>query len=154
LIERYQTVNSDGTCSPTGTTGEWNAVAGSGNGWETWDLDLSADAGSEVELVISYVTDWATLGTGVFVDDTSVIVDGVTVRETSFEDDLGGWEVLGAPEGTAPNPSDWIRSEALIVTWAAVTTPDTVLHGFGLEGISTAAQRKEIMGRSLEFLLG
>jgi hypothetical protein len=82
-IERYQTLNADGTCSPTGTTGEWNAVAGGGNGWETWDLDLSAYAGSEVELVISYVTDWATLGTGVFVDDTSVIVDGATVRETS-----------------------------------------------------------------------
>ena len=152
MIGRYQTLNADGTCSPTGTTGEWNAVSGSGNGWETWDLDLSDFAGSEVELVISYVTDWSTLGTGVFIDDTSVIVDGATIRETSFETDLGGWEVLGPPESSAGgNP--WIRSTAVIVTWAAVTTPDTVLHGFGLEGVTTAAQRNEIMGRTLEFLL-
>jgi hypothetical protein len=152
-IERYQTLNDDGTCSPTGTTGEWNAVAGSGNGWETWDLDLSAYAGSEVELVISYVTDWGTLGQGVFVDDTSVIVDGVTVRETSFETDLGGWEVLGPPEGTAPSAGDWTRSTAVIITWAAVTTPDTVLHGFGFEGITSQAQRNEVMRRTLEHLL-
>jgi hypothetical protein len=115
---------------------------------------LNAYAGSEVEVSISYVTDWGTLNTGVFVDDTSVIVDGATVRETSFEDGLDGWEVLGSPEGSAPNPSDWIRTEALIVTWAAVTTPDTVLHGFGFEGISTAEERNEIMRRTLEFLLG
>jgi hypothetical protein len=153
LIERYQTLNADGTCSPTGTTGEWNAVAGSGNGWETWDLDLSAYAGSEVELVISYVTDWSTLGAGVFIDDTSVIVDGATVRETSFETDLGGWEILDPPEGSAGG-SGWFRSEALIVTWAAITTPDTVLHGFGLEGVTTAEQRNEIMGRTLDYLIG
>ena len=151
-IERYQTLNPDGTCSPTGTTGEWNAVAGSGNGWETWNLDLSAYAGSEVELVISYVTDWGTLGTGVFIDDTSVIVDGATVRETSFEDDLGGWEILGPPEGSAGG-DPWIRTTALIVTWAAITTPNTVLHGFGLEGVTSEAERTEIMRRTLEFLL-
>jgi hypothetical protein len=153
-IGRYQTLNPDGTCSPTGTTGEWNATSGTGAGWETWDINLNAYAGSEVEVSITYVTDWGTLNTGVFVDDTSVIVDGATVRETSFEGGLDGWEVLGSPEGSAPNPSDWIRTEALIVTWAAVTTPDTVLHGFGFEGISTAEERNEIMRRTLEFLLG
>lgn len=153
-IERYQTLNPDGTCSPTGTTGEWHAVAGSGNGWETWDLDLSAFAGSEVELVISYVTDWGTLGTGVFVDDTSVIVDGATVRQTSFETDLGGWEILGPPEGSSGGTEGWVRSEAVVVTWAAITTPDTVLHGFGFEGITTEAERNEVMARTLDHLLG
>ncbi len=152
LIERYQTLNADGTCSPVGTTGEWHAVAGSGNGWETWDLDLSAYAGSEVELVISYVTDWGTLGQGVFLDDTSVIVDGATVSETSFESGLDFWEVLGPPEGTAPTDGDWVRSTGVIVTWAAVTTDDTILHGFGLEGITTEAMRNEVMGRSLDHL--
>jgi len=153
-IGRYQTLNADGTCSPTGTTGEWHATSGTGAGWETWDINLDAYAGSEVEVSISYVTDWGTLNTGVFMDDTSVIVDGVTVSETSFEGGLDGWEVLGSPAGSAPNPSDWIRTEALIVTWAAVTTPDTVLYGFGFEGISTAEERNEIMGHTLEFLLG
>jgi hypothetical protein len=41
----------------------------------------------------------------------------------------------------------------VIITWAAITTPDTVLHGFGLEGISTAAERNEVMGRTLDYLL-
>lgn len=152
-LERYQTLNPDGSCTPTGTTGEWHATSGTGAGWETWDINLDAYAGSEVEVSISYVTDWATLNTGVFVDDVSVVVDDATIRETSFETGPDGWEVLGAPEGSAPNTNDWIRTEALILTWAAITTPDTVLHGFGLEGVTTAAQRSEIMGRTLDYLI-
>ena len=29
FLDHYQTVNADGTCSPTGTTGVWNAASGS-----------------------------------------------------------------------------------------------------------------------------
>ncbi len=153
FLDHYQTVNADGTCSPTGTTGEWNAVSGTGPGWQTWDIDLSAYAGSEVEVSISYLTDWSTLNTGVFVDDTSVIVDGATVRSTSFESDLGGWTVPGSPPGSADNPQDWIRSEALVLAWATVTTEDSVLQGFGLEGVSTSDERNSVMGRTMDYLL-
>lgn len=150
FIDHYQTVNPDGSCSPTGTTGEWNAFSGDTAGWLEVSIDLSSYAGSQVEVSISYITDWATLETGVFVDDASVVVDGATVTETSFESDLGGWEVPGSPEGSAPNPSDWIRSESLFNFRAAVTTEDTVLHGFGFEGISTEAERNAVMGATLD----
>ena len=35
-----------------------------------------------------------------------------------------------------------------------VSTPDTLYFGFGLEGISEAADRNEVMARSLDYLLG
>ena len=42
FLQHYQTFNEDGTCSNTGTTGEWNAANGSSSGWQQWQLDLSA----------------------------------------------------------------------------------------------------------------
>ena len=61
---------------PTGTTGSWNAASGASAGSEEWVVDLSEYAGQEVELSISYVSDWGTQGIGVFLDDVSVTVDG------------------------------------------------------------------------------
>ena len=46
FLAHYQTDNGDGTCSPTGTTGEWWAASGSSDGYEQWAVDLSAYAGS------------------------------------------------------------------------------------------------------------
>ena len=86
-------------CSPTGTTGAWNAATGNSAGWQEWNVDLSAYAGKQVEVSISYLTDWGTQGLGVFVDDTTVLVDGVATAETSFEDGLGGWTLAPAPGG-------------------------------------------------------
>ncbi len=48
-------------CTAGGTTGRWYAASGNSNGWQEWDMDLSAFAGKQVEVSISYVTDWATL---------------------------------------------------------------------------------------------
>ena len=72
LLAHYQTHNADDTCTPTGTTGVWNAASGNSNGWEQWSIDLSAYAGKQVEISIAYATDWSTQGLGVFVDDTTV----------------------------------------------------------------------------------
>ena len=33
-------------CSPTGTTGEWHAATGNSAGWQEWNVDLSAYAGT------------------------------------------------------------------------------------------------------------
>ena len=44
-----------GTCSPTGTTGTWNAASGNSAGWQQWDVDLTAFAGKTVEVSIAYV---------------------------------------------------------------------------------------------------
>ena len=63
-------------CSPTGTTGAWNAATGASDGWQELDVDLSAYAGKQVEMSISYMSDWGTQGLGVFLDDVRVEVDG------------------------------------------------------------------------------
>ena len=153
FLEHYQTQNPDGSCSPTGTTGSWNAATGASAGSEEWAIDLSAYAGKQVELSISYVSDWGTQGIGVFLDDVSVTVGGAVVTETSFEADLGGWTVAGPPEGSAPNPNDWARSQQAYEEGAVTVTTDTVYTGFGLEGLSEA-ERNDFVNRSMQHLLG
>lgn len=150
-LDHYQTVVDDATCTPTGTTGEWHAASGNSGGWQEWEIDLSGYAGGDVEVSISYASDWSVQGLGVFVDDVTVTTgDG----STSFETDLGGWEVPGAPEGSAPNANDYIRTTAAGFPEAAVVaTPGSLYAGFGLEGIETAAERAAVMDRALEHLL-
>ncbi|WP_433532400.1 M14 family zinc carboxypeptidase [Micromonospora sp. CA-263727] len=140
-------------CSPTGTTGEWHAATGTSNGWKEFVVDLSAYAGRQVEVSITYVTDWATQNLGVFLDDARVIVDGATVAETSFETDLGGWTVAGPPAGSSPGANDWSRSQQAFEEGSVVVTRDTVYLGFGLEGLAPAA-RDELVARSLTHLTG
>ncbi|HEY9335248.1 MAG TPA: M14 family zinc carboxypeptidase [Kribbella sp.] len=139
-------------CSPAGTTGSWNAATGSSAGWQDWKVDLAPYAGHQVELSISYVSDWSTQGLGTFVDDTTVTA-GTTVT-TSFETDLGGWTVAGPPPGSAANPNDWIRTTTAFVEGAGVTTPDTVYLGFGAEGLTTQAMRTDLVQRSMAHLFG
>jgi Zinc carboxypeptidase/Immune inhibitor A peptidase M6 len=140
-------------CSPTGTTGTWNAATGASAGSEEWVIDLTDYAGKEVELSISYVSDWGTQGLGVFLDDVSVIVNEATVADTSFETDLGGWTVSGPPEGSAPNVNDWGRSQLAYEEGAVTATTDTIYTGFGLEGLSPT-ERGKFVTRSMQHLLG
>ena len=108
-LEHYQTDNGDGTCSPTGAGGgTWNAASGLSDGYEQWEVDLSAYAGEQVEVSLSYASDDIFNFGGVFVDDVAVSTGQGT---TSFEDDgneLDGWTVAGAPPGSEPNENDWI----------------------------------------------
>jgi hypothetical protein len=147
-LERYQGAD----CSGTGTTGEWHASDGRSAGWEEWQIDLSAYAGSEVEVAISYASDWAVQGLGAFVDHVEVSTEsGVE----SFEDDLGDWTIAGPPEGSAPNPNDWHRTLSVgLEEGAVVATANSLFFGFGLEGITGADTRAAVMGKSLDHLLG
>ena len=140
-------------CAPTGSTGEWNAFTGNSSGWMDWSLDLSRFAGEQVEVSITYASDWGTQGLGVWVDDTAVSVDGTVVSQTSFESDTGGWAVPGSPQGSAPNPNDWTRAQQSIEEGAGVTTDDTVYVGFGVEGLRTQRQRDDFMDQALSHLL-
>ncbi len=150
FLDHYQTLNVDNTCSPTGTTGAWNAASGRSSNWEQWSIDLSAYAGQQVEVSIAYASDWAAQGLGVFIDDT-VISTGAS---TSFETDLGGWSVTGPPPGSAPNGNNFARATAAgFPEGAAVTTDDTIYFGFGLEGISDPNTRKAVLGRAAGYLL-
>ncbi|MEU2241799.1 M14 family zinc carboxypeptidase [Streptomyces sp. NPDC018338] len=150
FLARYLTVGEDG-CASTGTTGSWNAFTGPSNGWRQASVDLSAWAGKQVELSISYVSDPGTGETGAFVDDTR-LVTGTTTEAEGFETGLGAWSVPGAPDGSPGNGSDWTRSAALFHSQAAVTTRDTVLLGYGLEHVTGAAERGRLVGRALAVL--
>jgi hypothetical protein len=150
-LDHYQTLNDDETCTSTGTTGEWHAASGGSGGWQQWVVDLSPYAGSRVEVSIAYISDWATQGLGVFLDDVEVSTGDGT---TSFETGLDGWEVTGAPAGSAPNANDFARiTGAGFPEGAVVATGDTVYMGFGVEGISDAATRAAVMGRVVDYLL-
>jgi hypothetical protein len=145
-LERYQGAD----CSGTGTTGEWHATSGRSAGWEQWTIDLSQYAGSQVEVAISYASDWAVQGLGGFVDAIEVSTGGGT---TSFEGGFDGWQVSGPPEGSSPNPNNWIRTESLgFEEGAVVSTANSLYFGFGFEGITGADTRAEVMGRSAEHL--
>jgi murein tripeptide amidase MpaA len=160
FLTHYQTFNpSDGTCSPTGTTGEWNAANGSSSGWQQFQVDLSAYAGKQVEISITSVSDWGFQQfPGVFVDD---IVVSTGEGNTSFEDDgntMDGWTVPGAPQDAegieGPNRNDWVRRGGLgIKEGATIATPDTVYMGFGVEGITNEATRNAIVDRVVKYLL-
>jgi hypothetical protein len=140
-------------CSPTGTTGTWNAATGASGGWQDWSVDLTPYAGRQVEVSITYVSDWETQGLGVFIDDPRVVVDGTTAAETSFEDDLGGWTVAGPPAGTAVATTDWARTQTAFDEGAVVVTRDTVYLGFGLEGLAPTV-RNDLVARSMRHLFG
>ncbi|HEX6417093.1 MAG TPA: M14 family metallopeptidase [Acidimicrobiales bacterium] len=147
-LERYQGAD----CSGTGSTGEWHAASGRSAGWEEWTVDLSAYTGQQVEVAISYASDWAVQGLGAFVDQVQVSTEaGVE----SFEAGLGDWVVAGPPEGSAPNPTDWFRTTSVgLEEGAAVSTADTLFFGFGLEGITGAGDRAAVMDKSLDHLIG
>ena len=149
-LERYQGADCSGSNEETG--GEWNAASGRSAGWEEWSIDLSDYAGTQVEVAISYASDWAVQGLGAFVDHVEVSTEpGVE----SFESGLGAWTVPGPPDGSAPNPNDWFRSESVgLEECAAVSTVRSLFFGFGLEGITGAANRTAVMDRSLDYLLG
>jgi hypothetical protein len=151
-LDHYQTVNANGTCSPSGSSGAWHAASGNSGGWQQWSVDLSAYAGSTVEISLAYVSDWATQGLGVFLDD---IVVSTGEGSTDFEAaGLNGWAASGSPPGSAPNSNDWILTDAAGFPEAAVVaTASTLYMGFGFEGISDAATRNAVMGAAIDYLL-
>ena len=155
FLAHYQTRNEDGSCDPTGTTGEWNARSGRSDSWEQWEIDLSDYAGERVEVSIAYVSDYSVQGLGSFVDQIEVSTGEGT---TSFEDDaspMDGWTVSGAPPGSADNPNDWHRTGSVgFEEGAVVSTDDTLYFGFGFEGIRGPGRRADVMGRSMDYLLG
>ncbi len=150
-LDHYQTYDeATGTCTATGTTGAWHAASGNSAGWQEWNVDLGAWAGGPVELSITYASDWGTQGLGTFVDDVT-LPDGTS---TSFETGLEGWATPGAATGSAANGNDWeVTNASGFPVGASISTPDSLLLGFGFEGIATPAERNEVMGRALEHLL-
>ena len=151
-LTHYQTYHagSPATCTPTGSSGEWNAATGSSNGWQQWRIDLGDYAGETVEISIAYISDWGTQNLGVFLDEFAW-----PGGSTSFEGtDTGGWQVTGPPAGSGANANNFeITDAGGFPVGASITTPKSLLSGYGFETISTADQRKAVMGRAAAYLL-
>ena len=158
FLAHYQTWNGAGVpCDPEGSTGAWNAASGRSNGWQPWRVDLSDYAGGQVEVSISYVSDWGVQGIGAFLDDVKVSTEDTE----SFEAGLGAWTVAGPAPGSALNGNDWTHApdvgfeEGAVVAMAPTDAAfRTVYFGFGFEGLTSADQRNAVMGRSMDLLLG
>jgi hypothetical protein len=160
FLTHYQTFDpATGECSNTGSTGEWNAANGSSSGWQQFQVNIPESLGPQVEISITVLSDWGFQQfPGVFIDDIQV---STGEGNTSFEDDgdpMDGWTVPGAPQDEqgieGANVNDWTRRAGLgIKEGAAVATPDTVYLGFGLEGVTDASQRSQVMGRVSDYLL-
>ncbi|MEV5414334.1 M14 family zinc carboxypeptidase [Thermopolyspora sp. NPDC052614] len=139
-------------CTATGTSGSWNRFTGNSGGWKQVAVDLSAYAGKQVEVSISYVTDPATGGVGAFIDDTKLTTTGGTSNAEGFESGLGAWSTPGPPAGSPTGGGDFVRDQA--DTTAAVSTEDTVLLGFGLEQVDGAAERADVIKKAMKHLIG
>ena len=103
--------------------------------WKDWTVDLTPFAGKQVELFITNVTDWGTLGLGTWIDDAKVTLDGAEAEATDFEADEGGWAPAAPPEGTAFDGANWERATQQFTEGGIVGTTDTIYTGFGFEGI-------------------
>ena len=149
-LAHYQTWDGQSACTATGTTGSWNAASGNSGGWQQWRVDLSAWSGRTVEISIAYASDWATQGVGAFVDDITY-PDSTT---ESFETSLGGWVAGPAPAGSAANANTWERTDSGgFQVGNSITTPDTMILGFGIEGVTSAAKRASLVGAAMSHLL-
>jgi hypothetical protein len=137
----------DAACNPTGATGSWNAFSGNSGGWHQVEVDLSAYAGQTVELYISYASDWATQGLGVFVDD--IELSGYPLED--FENGLGQWQVSAGPGNVPFNNWSYIPGTGF-PEGPAVRTTNTVYFGFGFEAIATETDRNTVMQRVMEYL--
>ncbi|MGV9236055.1 M14 family zinc carboxypeptidase [Streptomyces nigra] len=150
-LAHYLTQSPQG-CSATGSSGSWNALTGASAGWRQVEFDLSAYAGRSVEISLSYVSDPGFGGRGVLADQASLVVGGTAVETEGFETSLGAWSVTGPPPGSPAVLKDWARTGTLFQTFGAVTTRDTVLLGFGLEHLPSAADRTALIRKAFSSL--
>ena len=151
-LAKYLTVDDPCTTPGSATPGLWNSFTASSGGWVPAAFDLSAYAGGQVEIIVSYVTDPFSGGTGVILDDTRLTTTAGVVEAEGFESGLGAWSILGAPEGSPGNVVDFERTVGLGGITAAVTTPDSVTLGFGLEQLDSDETRAAIVGAALDHL--
>jgi hypothetical protein len=150
FLERYLTGGNP--CTNTGTSGAWNSVTGATDGWTQVAADLSAYAGQQAELSITYVTDPSSGGVGAFVDDTRVVAGGSTLSADGFEEPTSTWAVTGPPEGSPPTVAEWEFGEQLVNFFAGTATEDSLLLGFGLEQLATDDERAALVGQALDEL--
>jgi hypothetical protein len=158
FLRHYITRTDDGaggfTCTPTGTTGSWNAATGNSNGFKDWNVDLTPFAGKKVELSITYASDPGVQLLGVFVDDVVITAGGQTLVNTSFEDGtLAPFTVGDPPAGSKHIFKNWVASKSKgFEDGPGVRTSRSLLLGFGVEGVNGAPNRSKVLKDGLKML--
>jgi hypothetical protein len=153
FLAHYQTnPTAAADCTNTGTTGSWNAATGNSGGFQDWEIDLTPYAGKPVEVSITYAQDFASAGLGVFLDGLQVVKNGAVTESNGFEAGLAPWEAGPPPAGTE-NDAAWVSRESVgFVDGPGIATDDTLLWGFGLEGITTRAERASALKDAVAYL--
>ncbi|WJV49486.1 M14 family metallopeptidase [Streptomyces flavofungini] len=151
FLKHYLTQSATG-CAASGSSGSWNSFTGSSGGWKQVAFDLGAYAGKKVEVSLSAVTDPGSGGRGLFADNAQLVVGGSATETEGFESSLGSWAVAPAPPGSPNITGDWARTGELYKSHAAITARDSVLLGFGLEHLPSAADRARLLGKALDHL--
>jgi bacillopeptidase F (M6 metalloprotease family) len=157
FLRHYITRTEDpagASCAPTGSSGTWNAATGNSNGFHDWNVDLAPFAGRQVELSITYITDPAVQGLGVFLDNVRVTSGSQTLMATSFEDGtLSPFTVGAPPAGSGRVFRNWQASRSKgFEDGPGVRTERSLLLGFGLEGVTGAANRGQVLKDGLGVL--
>ena len=154
-------IDAGNDCTPTGTSGSWNAATGNSGGWQEWSLPIpAAYAGENVEIAVSVVSDPATQGLGAWLDELRVVDSSdapINTADASFETGIDGWTLPGPPGPAGPagqsDATGWERAQsAPFIETPVVTTNDTVFTGFGFEAITGAANRNAFMQAVLTHL--
>ena len=104
FLAHYQTDNGDGTCSPAGTTGDWNAATGSSGGYEQWSSTSRPTPAATSRSPSRYASDDADPAARRRSSTTSSSPPGrARPRSRTTANTFDGWTVPGAPAGSAPN---------------------------------------------------
>jgi hypothetical protein len=151
FLDHYQTKQGE-ECTATGTTGSWNAASESSAGSEEWAVDLSAYAGRQVEVSITYASDWGTQGIGV----SWTTCRSPRMRVSSRRRPSRRTSAAGRSPGlrkARPRTSATGRAAGSRTRRARSQGQDTIYTGFGLEGLS-AEKRADFVTRSMDYLIG
>ncbi|MEA2442550.1 MAG: hypothetical protein QOH76_3974 [Thermoleophilaceae bacterium] len=143
------------TCTPTGSSGSWNAATGNSSGFTDWNVDLTPFAGKQVELSITYASDPGVQLLGTFLDDVKVTSGAQTLLSTSFEDGtLAPFQVGTPPAGSKQIVfKNWIASKSKgFEDGPGVRTSRSLILGFGAEGVNGAANRAKLLKDGLRML--
>ena len=111
-------------------------------------IDLTPFAGEPIELSIAYASDWATQGLGVFLDDvTHAAARARRSRRTSAAGPSR------AARGQRPECEHFDASRAQASRRARPSRRTTPCPGLGIEGITGEQARKDVVGRTMQYLL-
>ncbi|MCO1333655.1 immune inhibitor A [Microbulbifer sp. OS29] len=106
-----------------------NGITGSSDGWIDVEFDLSAYAGQQVSLAMSYMTDSAVANPGLFADDITIEIDDTTFFFDDAEAD-GRFDLAGFSR----NPGYIEHSHYYLLEWRTHRGVDTGLTHINVAG--------------------